>query len=313
MPEQKTNTIGSSKLSTIEMIKRKELATSFLDEQIQFKNSDGVPLKDFRYSLCLDNGTWINGTTDRLGKTKRVVTAAPTSIVTAKLQPPSHPGVCSCAAGTEPDWIAIPLQGIKTNTVKVGESVVEVKTPKGLSRALTKREISILRVLFKDSIDYGKVRIINDVFSVILQRSGTAMAPDGNVYFHADNWMEDFADTRDSSMMQVFIHEIVHVWQHQLGYPVKSVRQGAPFMSYKYKFKGNGELLCDFNMEQQGQILSDYWAYVTWSGKPYFLTMKDDAQPFEMYHAPLKKFIANPRDPASLPHIHAFVEGRSKM
>ncbi|UUZ53048.1 hypothetical protein LP419_29235 [Massilia sp. H-1] len=55
------------------------------------------------------------------------------------------------------------------------------------------------------------------------------------------------------------MHEMVHVWQYQLGYPVRlrgAVRVG---LSYDYELAPDKHL-SDFNMEAQGDLLADYFA-----------------------------------------------------
>jgi hypothetical protein len=52
---------------------------------------------------------------------------------------------------------------------------------------------------------------------------------------------------------------MVHVWQHQLGYPVRlrgALRLG---LSYSYRLLP-GRTLADYNMEAQGDLLADYFA-----------------------------------------------------
>ena len=54
------------------------------------------------------------------------------------------------------------------------------------------------------------------------------------------------------------MHEMVHVWQHQLGYPVRTrgaIRMG---LSYRYLLEP-GKTLADYNMEAQGDLLADYF------------------------------------------------------
>ncbi|CRM65181.1 hypothetical protein [Pseudomonas sp. 37 R 15] len=57
------------------------------------------------------------------------------------------------------------------------------------------------------------------------------------------------------------MHEMTHVWQYQLGYDVKVAglkvtSKGAK--AYKYQLT-EGRGLSDYNMEQQGEIVSDYY------------------------------------------------------
>ena len=54
------------------------------------------------------------------------------------------------------------------------------------------------------------------------------------------------------------MHEMVHVWQCQLGYPVKlrgAIRLG---LSYEYVL-ATDKRLSDYNMGAQGDVLADYF------------------------------------------------------
>lgn len=74
-------------------------------------------------------------------------------------------------------------------------------------------------------------------------------------------YRDDFSATEDDRDKALFIHEMTHVWQFQLEYPViraglKVTRQGAK--AYRYELTESGRI-CDYNMEQQGEIVSDYY------------------------------------------------------
>ncbi len=46
------------------------------------------------------------------------------------------------------------------------------------------------------------------------------MTPEGEIYFPDEVYKDDFSKS-NASDRHFFIHEMVHVWQHQLKYPVK--------------------------------------------------------------------------------------------
>jgi hypothetical protein len=63
------------------------------------------------------------------------------------------------------------------------------------------------------------VRVHNDEFLPFdLQPDNTAMTPNGEIYFNPSRFKEDFSlsTPRDQHWL---MHEMVHVWQYQLGYP----------------------------------------------------------------------------------------------
>lgn len=84
------------------------------------------------------------------------------------------------------------------------------------------------------------------------------MELNGEIYFKGNNFEEDFSAVADVGTQGWFIHEMAHVWQYQLGYPVKWVRTPRPKMTYGYTLAPDKKL-CDYNMEAQGDILADYF------------------------------------------------------
>jgi hypothetical protein len=101
-------------------------------------------------------------------------------------------------------------------------------------RAMTSGEIAMASRLFGDAIDYHRVRIYNRRYLPFgLQPVNCAMTPNGHIYFHKSRCLLDFS-CGSAQARHWFMHEMVHVWQHQLGYPVRlrgAVRIG---LSYHY-------------------------------------------------------------------------------
>jgi hypothetical protein len=266
---------GDSMLSPTCNKKRKELFIApMFDEQLQFVHSNGLILDDIKYLLTLEDGTTVAGVTDTKGKTKRVRTKKPVSIKKVRLGPavPKIPtqAAASAAVGvaksctfhppnTVPDFITIELNGISTNSFEIGKSVVAVKTPADETRPLTAGEIAIAKVLFKDAIDYSRVKVHNgDFIPFGKQDQNTAITPFGEIYFPKGRFKEDFS-AENALHRHWFIHEMVHVWQHQIFYPVFD--RGLLHFGLDYKYVLDGEkTLGDYNMEAQGDLLADYWA-----------------------------------------------------
>ena len=91
------------------------------------------------------------------------------------------------------------------------------RTPEGSSRPLREGEIRMAYKIFKNSIDYSQVRVHNEEFLPFgLQPDNTAMTPNGELYFNPTRFKEDFS-LADEGDKHWFIHEMVHVWQYQLG------------------------------------------------------------------------------------------------
>jgi hypothetical protein len=119
-------------------------------------------------------------------------------------------------------------------------------------RAMTLREIALARSVFGDALDYAKIRIHRRKWWWFQSRKIT-MAPDGHLWFHPDGQLfcDDFCD-RDLSMQGLFIHELVHVWQHQQGIFLPLKRH--PFCRYDYSLKP-GWKLNQYGIEQQAEIV----------------------------------------------------------
>ena len=156
--------------------------------------------------------------------------------------------------------------------------------------------------IFGDSIDYNKVKIHNREYLIFgLQPDNTAMTPNGEIYFNHTRFCNDFSAEKISLTMW-FIHEMVHVWQYQLGYPV--MLRGAIRIGLDYKYTLSHEKsLNDYNMEAQGNLLADYWAL-----KKYGSGMEPDAlyeekhfNDIALFERVLSNFIVNPGDKKNLP------------
>lgn len=176
-------------------------------------------------------------------------------------------------------------------------------------RVMTVNErILVDKVFGVGTIDYDRVRIYNERYVPIINR---IMAPDGNIYFIKERYQKDFAlaDAWDSSL---FIHEMTHIWQYQLGYPVAKkglfLHPSCALLCDPYKYiLGSSKRLCDYNMEQQGDIIADYYLYyysglsADYLSKQEILsnsTYKDEPQ---IYLTVLADFIASPKDVKNLP------------
>lgn len=159
-----------------------------------------------------------------------------------------------------------------------------------IARPLTSGEIALARLVFGGAIDYKRVRIHNTRFIPFLQRKDVCITPNGELYFHISRFRPDFSLATESEQ-HWFMHEMAHVWQHQLGYPV--MWRGAFRIGLNYDYELSPSLrLCDFNMEAQAEVLADYFALV--------FQRKADAG---LYHDMLRDFLRDPSSRANLPRI----------
>lgn len=167
-----------------------------------------------------------------------------------------------------------------------------------LARPMTANEIRMASLLFGDAIDYGRVRVHNRRYLPLVQPRNCAMTPNGSIYFHHSCFLPDYT-AGDPPTIHWFMHEMVHVWQHQLGYPVKlrgAIRIG---LSYGYELRP-GALLSDYNMEAQGDLLADYFA-LKHMHRPRVMRQRRHASQLPLYEQVLARFLADPSDRENLP------------
>lgn len=121
-----------------------------------------------------------------------------------------------------------------------------------MSRPLTPGETALARSIFRDAIDYAKVRIHNRKWAFFQPRHVT-MAPMGHIHFHPQGgkYREDLA-TAPLDLQGLFIHEMVHVWQHQHGIFLPLRRM--PWARYDYAL-APGRPLARYGIEQQAEIV----------------------------------------------------------
>lgn len=119
-------------------------------------------------------------------------------------------------------------------------------------RSLTPAEIALARSVFGDAIDYAPVRIANRKW-IFFQPRNTTMAPRGNIHFHPGGglYREDFGEA-GIALQGLFVHEMVHVWQHQRGIFLPLKRH--PFCRYDYALKP-GQKFGKYGLEQQAEIV----------------------------------------------------------
>ena len=120
------------------------------------------------------------------------------------------------------------------------------------TRTLTEAETALARSIFGDAIDYAAVRIARRKWAFFQPRD-TVMAPSGCIHFHPKSniWREDFA-VENLTLQGLFVHEMVHIWQHQRGVFLPLARH--PFCRYSYALRP-GQAFTRYGIEQQGEIV----------------------------------------------------------
>lgn len=133
---------------------------------------------------------------------------------------------------------------------------------KTASRPLTMGEIALGREVFGDDIRCSEARVFRRRFW-LFQKRGLAMAPDGNIYFHPADHVEDFSALGIRGKAW-FIHELTHVWQHQHG--IRVVFCGMFNRNYRYAPLVRGKPFLAYGIEQQAGMVADYFRVMSGYG-----------------------------------------------
>jgi hypothetical protein len=127
-------------------------------------------------------------------------------------------------------------------------------------RPLTSDERTEAKLVFGDSLDMNAVKLAE---APIMALGQMARTPFDTVYFPPGTFKESFSD-----FMPWLIHELTHVWQYQHGVSVLEKLWVALHGKKAYNYGGEealrrasatGKRFTDFNTEQQGDILRDYY------------------------------------------------------
>lgn len=118
-------------------------------------------------------------------------------------------------------------------------------------RYLTQGERQLAREIFAHHLALDDIQIV--VHRLILK--GYALSPNGNIYFHPDDYCIDFSQ-QNIALQGWLIHELVHVWQIQQGIPL--IRKALLDRRYHYLLE-QGKHFLDYGLEQQAQMVQDYF------------------------------------------------------
>lgn len=166
-------------------------------------------------------------------------------------------------------------------------------------RPLTEGEIQLTQSVYRDSIDCTRVRIHHGKFIPLLQFNHVAMTPFGTAHFPTPLYETDFSRATPARQ-HLFIHEMAHIWQHQLGLPVwwhglcLALKGGYRHNAcYAYaQHATHCPHLNQLNIEQQADLIADWFVFGHTCALPHIAQL-------------LQPFIDNPADPTLLPqHSH---------
>lgn len=124
------------------------------------------------------------------------------------------------------------------------------------TRSLYDWEIEMAKFVFGDAINYRRVRIDEMAF----------LGPRQKKFCYVSFYIINSWGPMQNSLL---IHELIHVWQYeQIGavYMPRAIRAQFSPSGYNYggvrnlrSFINSGKGILDFNLEQQGDIVSDYY------------------------------------------------------
>lgn len=121
-----------------------------------------------------------------------------------------------------------------------------------MSRPLTPAETALAASVFGGAVDYARVRVANAKWAFFQPRR-TTMAPMGTIHFHPRGGLyRDDLGQAPLDAQGLFIHEMVHVWQHQQGIFLPIARH--PFCRYGYALVP-GRPFARYGIEQQAEIV----------------------------------------------------------
>ena len=128
---------------------------------------------------------------------------------------------------------------------------VRSRSNKPPSRFLTTGESGLAHSVFGDSIRLDDVQLKTAWW--VLKHY--AVSPNGNIYFNAADWIDDFSDA-PLGKQSWLIHELTHVWQLQHG--LKVVRGAVIDRRYDYVLEV-GKSFFKYGIEQQARMVQDYF------------------------------------------------------
>ena len=190
-----------------------------------------------------------------------------------------------------------------------GNTVFPVILTVEVKRKLTKSEVDLARLVYKDSIPYDKVWIIKGGLLEMPNSSNNAMTPFGMIHMpsQAYDTIKDFAAKKDTDDIRWFIHEMAHVWQYyamDLSVACRGVAlkakggYEADAKAYAYDLFGADakKEFKDFNIEQQAQIIAHYFLvkYYPTTARNYLSSLLISQQQNRKYI--LKDFLVNPKN-----------------
>lgn len=161
-------------------------------------------------------------------------------------------------------------------------------------RLLTLGEINLAQTLYGSGIRYYEVWVHRGSYLPFnAQDFNTAMSPNGELYFMEGTYEDDYSMSNRTMPLvdgaHLFMHEMMHVWQHQRGMMVRM--RGAFSWAVDYSYSLDKSSLMDYGLEHQACIVSDYWLLKTYGFKRHKNLHKlINFNPFEPLDSLLKRY-----------------------
>jgi len=133
-----------------------------------------------------------------------------------------------------------------------------------MNRGLTINERALAETVFQETLDYERIRIHDDKY-VFFQANNVLMTPNGEIYAPGTMYRTDYA-AEELNYRELFIHELAHVWQYQIGVLSPRIAGLYEFLkngfiyhrAYRYILESGRDLI-DYGMEQQAAMVADYF------------------------------------------------------
>lgn len=121
------------------------------------------------------------------------------------------------------------------------------------SRPLSIGERQIAQSVFGNNLELDNIQL-KTAWWVL---KGYAVSPNGNIYFHPDDFCQDFSD-KPLHIRAWLVHELTHVWQIQQG--IKVVQKAVLNRKYRYQFQ-QGKSFFSYGVEQQARMVEEYYIH----------------------------------------------------
>lgn len=159
-------------------------------------------------------------------------------------------------------------------------------------RPLTDGERAFLVPLFRDAVDYDRIRVVRGR-AFPLQSSRTIVTVGRAIYVPEPVYVADYARAAPERRA-ILVHEVVHVWQFESGIAVVAgamraflANGGRYTRAYHYRLAPGRDLL-QYGIEQQASIIEHY--FLAHGGKEATL-----------FTSVLRRFLEDPRYPRRRP------------